>query len=37
MTLVIGWNFAVGLILYWLISSVAVLLQQLLAEKVFKI
>lgn len=37
MTIVIGWNFAVGLILYWLISSVAVLLQQILAEKVFKI
>lgn len=37
MTIVIGWNFAVGLILYWLISSAAVLLQQVLAEKIFKI
>ncbi len=37
MTLFIGWNFAVGMILYWLVSSVAVLIQQVLAEKVFKI
>lgn len=37
MTLFIGWNFAVGMILYWLVSSLAILLQQVLAEKVFKI
>lgn len=37
MTIVIGWNFSVGLILYWLISSLVVIGQQVLAEKVFKI
>lgn len=37
MTVVIGWNFSVGLILYWLISSLVVIGQQVLAEKVFKI
>jgi len=37
MTLFIGWNFAVGMIVYWLVSSMAVLLQQVLAERVFKI